>query len=92
MHSHEEDTAEVAVYRREGYTFPPARGRTGFEFLADGKALYFGIAATDGSSPITGRWEVQAPDIVTVTVEDKRIPPIVSRVLSCGPEMLTLSR
>jgi hypothetical protein len=92
MHSREEDTAEVAVYRRDGYSFPPARGRSGFEFMADGKALYFGMAPTDGSSQIPGRWEVQAPDIVSVTVDDKRIQPMVFHVLSCRPDMLTLSR
>lgn len=92
MHSHEEDTAEVAIYRREGYPFPPARGRTGFEFLADGRAVYFGIAATDGTSQVPGHWEVQEPDTVRVTMDDQRVPPIVSRVHSCGPDLLTLSR
>ena len=92
MHSHEEDTAEVAVYRPVSYTFPPARGRTGYEFLADGKAVYFGIAATDGSSQTPGRWETEAPDKVRVTVEDEAIQPIVLHVLSCDPDKLTLSR
>lgn len=32
LHSHEEDTADVRVYRPAEYPFPPARGRDGFEF------------------------------------------------------------
>ena len=92
MHSHEEDTADVVVYRPVSYTFPPARGRTGYEFLSDGKAVYFGIAATDGSSQTPGRWETEAPDKVRVTVEDEAIQPIVLQVLSCAPDKLTLSR
>ena len=67
MHSHEEDTADVAVYRPASYDFPPARGRNGFEFSADGRATYIGIAATDGSNQIPGRWELDAPNRVRVT-------------------------
>jgi hypothetical protein len=92
MHSHEEDTAEVAVYRPVGYTFPPARGRTGFEFLADGRAVFYGIAATDGSSQTPGVWETEAPDKVKVTAEGKRIQPVVLHILSCDPDKLTVSR
>jgi hypothetical protein len=92
MHSHEEDTAEVAVYRPMGYTFPPARGRTGFEFLAGGKAVYFGIAAADGSSQTPGRWEIEVPDKVRVTVENERIQPMVLHVVSCDSDKLTLRR
>jgi len=92
MHSHEEDTSEVAVYRPAGYAFPPARGRTGFEFLPDGKAVYYGIAAADGSNQIPGRWEAEGPDEVRVTVEDKHIQPMVLHVLSCDLDKLTLSR
>ena len=92
MHSHEEDTADVEVYRPMAYPFPPARGRSGFEFLDDGKAVYIGIAATDGPRDVAGRWEIEAPDTVRVTVEDERIQPMVLHVLSCDRDRLTLSR
>ena len=83
MHSHEEDTADVAVYRPDSYDFPPARGRNGFEFSADGRAIYIGIAATDGSNQIPGRWEMEAAEQVRVTTEDARIQPMSLTVLSC---------
>ncbi len=34
MHSHEEDSGDVQVYRPADYDFPPARGRRGFELQA----------------------------------------------------------
>ncbi|WP_329332347.1 hypothetical protein OG866_05805 [Streptomyces sp. NBC_00663] len=36
VHSYEEDSPGVTVYRPAGYPFPPARGRRGLEFAADG--------------------------------------------------------
>ena len=92
MHSHEEDTAEVTVYRPATYAFPPARGRTGFEFGADGRATYLGIAAADGSTRIPARWELTAEDVVRVTPEDPRAQPKIITVLSCDPERLTAGR
>lgn len=92
LHSHEEDTADVAVYRPDSYAFPPARGRNGFEFSADGRATYIGIAATDGSSQTPGRWELAAPNQVRVTTENARIQPMSLTVLSCDADKLTVSR
>jgi hypothetical protein len=92
MHSHEEDTADVAVYRPDSYDFPPARGRTGFDFSADGRATYIGIAATDGSNEVPGRWELAPPNQVQVTTEDARIQPMSLTVLSFDPDKLTVRR
>ena len=92
MHSQEEDTPEIAVYRPVAYTFPPARGRTGYEFRADGTAVYLGIAAADGSTETPGRWETEGPDTVRVTAEDTAIQPMLLRVLTCDADKLTLSR
>ncbi len=92
MHSHEEDTADVAVYRPASYAFPPARGRNGFEFSADGRATYIGIAATDGSNQIPGSWEMEAPNRVRVTTEDARIQPMSLTVLSLDADKLTVRR
>ncbi len=36
VHSQEEDTPGVTVYRPDGFAFPPARGRSSIELRADG--------------------------------------------------------
>jgi hypothetical protein len=67
IHSHEEDTPGVQVYRPRGHPFPPARGRVGFEIRKDGTFIYFGIAATDGSSQKLGSWEPAGPGRIEVS-------------------------
>ena len=54
IHSHEEDTPGIAIYRPREYEFPPARGRTGFDFIASGKAVYYDIADSDGGKSYPG--------------------------------------
>src|SRR5262245_40065518 len=58
-HSHEEDTEAEAVYRPEGYAFPPSRGRMGYELRPDHSATRIGIAARDGAAPETATWELK---------------------------------
>ncbi len=58
MHSSEEDTADESVYRPDSYGFPPARGRVGLEFRADGTCAEIEIAPADGSLDINGSWHV----------------------------------
>lgn len=92
MHSQEEDTEGTEVYRPADFAFPPARGRTGYEFKADGQAVYLGIAAADGSTYVPGRWELETADRVSIKTEDGRTQPLVLRVLECTPGKLVLSR
>jgi hypothetical protein len=88
MHSHEEDTPGVAIYRPREYEFPPARGRTGFDFIASGKAVYHGIAGSDGVNELSGHWKTQGSDEIKITFNDERIQPIVLHVLTCDANKL----
>ena len=49
MHSYEEDTNEVKVYRPDTYEFPPSRGRTGFQLNEDKSFINYEIAPADGT-------------------------------------------
>jgi hypothetical protein len=66
VHSHEEDTAKVCVYRPRGHPLPPARGRTAFELHRNGRFVHHGIAAGEGGQAIVGRWTAEAPDQVRI--------------------------
>ncbi len=48
MHSYEEDTDEVEIYRPAAYDFPPSRGRTGFQLNEDKSFINYEIAPADG--------------------------------------------
>jgi hypothetical protein len=88
VHSHEEDTADVQVYRPVSYNFPPSRGRRGFEFRAGGELVYYRIAPADGTLEALGRWTLEGPNRVRIDVEDDRIAPVTLEIVSCDDETL----
>lgn len=92
IHSHEEDTQSVRVYRPATYAFPPSRGRRGFEFQEDGKLIYHGIAAADGSEQMPGRWAMEAPNRIMIEVDSERISPFALEIVSCDEHELKVRR
>lgn len=46
-HSFEEDHDDIAVYRPDGFGFPPARGRRGLEVDPDGTVVELGLGRDD---------------------------------------------
>ncbi|MDQ1537510.1 MAG: hypothetical protein QOE58_1903 [Actinomycetota bacterium] len=65
VHSREDDHDGINVYRRPDYDFPPARGRRGVEFRADGSFLEWAIGRGDTAEARPGQWG-QTPDGATV--------------------------
>jgi hypothetical protein len=59
IHSHEEDTEDVKVYRPHDYVFPPTRGRTGFEIKENGEFIQYDIAPACGVEKVMGRWKAE---------------------------------
>ena len=92
VHSHEEDTADVQVYRPVSYNFPPSRGRRGFEFRAGGELIYYRIAPADGTLEAIGRWTLEGPNRVKIEVEDDRIAPLTLEIVSCDDEALKVKK
>jgi hypothetical protein len=81
VHSHEEDTGDVRVYRPADYDFPPARGRRGFELKPGGEMVVYGPGAADRPEATTGRWESSGAarlrlgddELVIVSVDSDRL-------------------
>jgi hypothetical protein len=92
FHSHEEDTADVRVYRPDDYDFPPARGRDGFEFREGGAFIYYGIARGDGTEEAMGTWTVESPGRIRIELQHERIQPFVLEIVSCDDETLKVRR
>lgn len=57
VHSYEDDHDGLSVFRRPEFPFPPARGRRGIEFTADGGFIEWAIGRGDASQARPGRWE-----------------------------------
>jgi hypothetical protein len=71
VQSYEEDTEKELVYRPSTFNFPPSRGRTGFELLADKTCKWIGIAAGDGSEVSCGTWELDVGESLHVRLNFK---------------------
>lgn len=65
-HSFEEDHEEVRVYRPSSHNFPPARGRGGMEFRADGTFLDRPIGRGDANETRDGRWRCPTDGAVRI--------------------------
>lgn len=91
IHSHEEDTAEIQVYRPAGYPFPPSRGRTGFALGAEGDATMYGIAPADGPLVIPGRWLFLPPDTLQIAAMDGSGESHLFTIVSCDSNRLVVT-
>jgi hypothetical protein len=69
IHSREEDAEGVEVYRPEGFNFPPAFARDGFEMFIDGRFVQDDIGPADGIVQVPGRWTQVADRRVSVSFD-----------------------
>lgn len=90
MHSFEEDTGDVTVYRPTEYQFPRARGRAGIEFRLDGTFIDWVIGPADASSEIKGHWHVINPGYVRISFEGNIRAPRVLEIVECNASRLTV--
>jgi hypothetical protein len=90
VHSHEEDSGDVEVYRPLGWPLPPARGRSAFEIKPDGEFVRYRPGPADVSAGRRGRWEALAPDRIAVSLPDES--PHELEICCVGPEVLKIRR
>ena len=88
MHSFEEDTEGIKVYRPTEYDFPPARGRDGIEFRQDGVFIYWGIGPTDASRAINGHWKMEGLGRVRVSFEGNVQPSGILEIIQVDAGIL----
>jgi hypothetical protein len=92
VHSHEEDTANQAIYRLESFAFPPSRGRRGFELKPDGTMIEFGPGPADRTASRSGRWEVGDDGQLIFYPADSNTPSRVTRIISLSEDKLVLEK
>lgn len=89
VHSREEDTDDVEVYRPQDFAFPPARGREGFQIRSDGTFVRRDIGPADGTVEVSGRWTAK---VVQATFDDPGVEPSTLDLQSYDEERLELRR
>ena len=92
VHSFEEDTDDITVYRTSTYAFPPARGRAAIGFQPDGAFTDWAIAPADGNQPISGHWRIEASGHVHISFEDQHRVPWVLEIVYVDTEILKVRR
>lgn len=92
LHAHEEDQADVLVYRPNTYAFPPSRGRTGFAFERNGLFTQYDIAPTDDLEGHKGRWKVQKDNTLLINLDDQPESGYVLEVVSLENKVLKVRR
>lgn len=85
VHSHEEDSGDVRVYRPADYDFPPARGRRGFELRSSGELVLYGPGPADRPEATTGRWESSGEGRLRLGDEELEIVSVDSDRLAVRP-------
>lgn len=89
-HSHEEDEDDVETYRPSDHSFPPSRGRKGFEIHEDGRFVELAISPTDGTLERRGRWSEGDDGRLDVRLENGE--SYVLEIVDVGEDVLRARR
>jgi hypothetical protein len=92
IHSREEDTGDIEVYRPEGFAFPPSFGRDGFEMRKDGQFIQDDIGPADGVVQVLGRWTSLGSQRVSVSFEGTEREGYSFEIVSVDDSVLQIRR
>ncbi len=87
VHSHEEDSGELKVFRPRRFEFPPSRGRQELELKADGSTVVHSPGPVDVPEEAAGAWELEGETLRLDTGGAERS----LRVVAAEPERLVVS-
>ena len=91
IHSFEEDTKDIKVFRPEYYNFPRARGRDVFEIKENGEFIKFGTEPTDRIVKDYGRWKVEGREKITVSFEKEEFTSFTIHIISFSNDVLRIA-
>ena len=92
IHSHEEDTKDVTVFRSSGYNFPPARGRQGFEIKQNGEFVQYRIGPTDRLEKFAGHWKAEGKGKIIAYFENNKVVSYTINIISCTNDLLEIMK
>jgi hypothetical protein len=92
VHSHEEDTPTLMVFRPSTYNFPRSRGRKSFTLNPDGSLVDVGIAPTDGQQRSAGTWKLDGDELAFYTNSAAAAPSRVMKIASVDEHRLVVKK
>lgn len=92
VHSHEEDTTDIKVYRPHDHRFPRSRGRRGFEIKENGEFIRYDIAPDDRIKRVQGHFKVEGRNRFHIFFEDPKFKSYTMNIVSLSENVLKLRR
>lgn len=92
MRSHEEDTAAEMIFRPASFSFPPARGRTGFELRSDQSLVEIGIGPTDRVEESPGKWKLERGNQLLFYSQSSPEPTHAMQIISVQEDRLVIKK
>jgi hypothetical protein len=92
IHSREEDTNEIQVYRPSTFNFPLSRGRIAFEIEKSGIFIQYGIGPDDTKKKVEGNWTIEEPNTIKINFADKAIKSYSMKILSYDNNTLLIKK
>jgi hypothetical protein len=87
VHSHEEDSGDLRVFRPRSFQFPPSRGREELELKADGSSVVHSPGPVDVPEETAGTWELEGETLRLAAGRAERS----MRVVAAEPGRLVVS-
>jgi hypothetical protein len=87
VHSHEEDSGDLRVFRPRSFQFPPSRGREELELKADGSSVVHSPGPVDVPEETAGTWELDRETLRLAAGGAERS----MRIVAAEPEKLVVS-
>lgn len=92
LHAHEEDSNDIETYRSSSHSFPPSRGRKGFEIHEDGRFVELAISPGDGTLEHQGQWSQEEGTEPQLTVHLEDGTSYVLELVDIEQELLKVRR
>jgi len=92
IHSREEDTEGVLVYRPSNFKFPPSRGREGFELKKSGEFILYAIGRDDRPKKDFGHFKVVESNRLSISFDELQLKPFTLQILMCDDDVLRVER
>lgn len=90
VHAHEEDSAELMVFRPAEHELPPSRGRRSFELRPDGSFSESGLGPADVPEQASGTWELEDGERIVLSGGAAQGVPRVMEIASFDGERLVV--
>jgi hypothetical protein len=92
IHSREEDTEGISVYRPSNFKFPPSRGRVGFEVKKSGEFIQYAIGRDDRPKKEFGHYKVIESKRLYVSFDELQVKTFTLQILMCDDYVLRVEK